>query len=125
MKSLKSVKGINERVFSSHSSTPSHPLSIGHVGFLKHRQRHHPGPAQMELDLPGRLIAGHQGHGDIYHDHIGPKPAGRIDRLAAVARLADNSEIRLLVQEGRQPFPRDLVIVDEQRPVRNSNDYAC
>ena len=46
----------------------------------------------------------------------GPMPCDRLDRLAPVARLADDGDLGVGLEQGGHPGPHQLVVVDEQHP---------
>src|SRR5918996_1113478 len=64
----------------------------------------------------GALDAVHLGHGDVHEDHVRPQLACPLDRLGAVARLADDLKVVLRLQEEPEAGPDELLVIDQQQP---------
>ena len=67
-------------------------------------------------DLTGCGNAVKDGHRDVHQDDIGTKPQYRVDRLNAVGRFADHSEIVGGVDQPGDPGADQRVIVNHQNP---------
>ncbi len=92
----------------------SHPVGGSRV--VEHRQRDDPNLRQFLLDLARGLVARHDRHRDVHHDHVGLELVRHFDRLLSVARLPDDLDVLLLDQHGFEPLADDLVVVHEQDP---------
>ena len=77
--------------------------------------------ARPRLDAGGGqtrrgLDAVHAGHADVHQDHVRPQVVGALDRLGAVARLADDLEVVLGLQEEPEAGADEFLVVDDQQP---------
>jgi len=67
------------------------------IGGIEARH-HHDGGRELDHDLLGRLDAVHHGHLDVHRHDIGAQLLAQLDRLLAVARLADDLELGIAGQ---------------------------
>jgi hypothetical protein len=77
------------------------------------RQHQHPREWREAVDLADRLDAGHAGHVQVHHDHIGCELAHEAHGVGALACLAGDLHAALLEQVA-QAGPEEIVIVDKQ-----------
>jgi hypothetical protein len=64
--------------------------------------------------LPGSFDAIKLGHADIENGDLRMKLGDELDGFPPVARLRDNLEIRLLIQQKTKAGPNNSVVVGEQ-----------
>src|SRR5690606_2007419 len=82
---------------------------------LEHRrERHDLDVGEAAPDLARGLDAVHDGHQQVHHDDVGPELLDELERLAPVARLADDLEVGLEPEGEPQAPPHDGVVVNEQ-----------
>ena len=74
----------------------------------------------LRADLPRRLDAVQNRHGDVHHHHVRPMLLRQRHRLAAVGRLRHHLKARLALQQHAQAFAHDRVVVRQQDPNRSS-----
>ena len=67
------------------------------------------------LDVTRGSKSVHIGHTDVHEHEVGLECPGQVDRLTAVARLADHDQVGLAREDRREPGARQLVIVHDQR----------
>jgi hypothetical protein len=67
------------------------------------------------LDRPAGLDPVAAGHADVHQDDVGQRLGGLLDRLRAVARLADQIDIRLALQDHLETAAEQGVIIDDHR----------
>ena len=68
---------------------------------------------------PGRgFDAVHVRHGDVHQDDIRPQRVRMRDRLEAVGRVADDCELRSLMENLAERAANSGVIVDDENPQR-------
>ena len=61
----------------------------------------------------------------VHEDEVGHEPASLADRLGPRARLRDDLELAVALQEGHEAGPDDLVIVHDQQPERRDRGTSC
>src|SRR5690606_695799 len=71
-------------------------------------------------DLTGRLQAGQAGHGDVEDGDVGLVELDLLDRLRPVARLGDDGQVRLVVEDQAQTPTDEGVVVAEQNRGRRA-----
>jgi hypothetical protein len=81
------------------------------------RQRHHPDVWGAAAQLGDQVGAVHPWHAEVQHDHVGLLVGGQLQRLAAVAGLADQVEAPSL-QGHAQQGPQLGDVVGDQDPDR-------
>jgi hypothetical protein len=64
-------------------------------------------------DLPGGGQALDPGHPDVHQHHLRPQGAGRVDRFGAVGGFPDDVDVISEVEDGAQPEPDQVFVVDE------------
>ena len=84
----------------------------------QHRQPENPDVGELGADARGRFDAVHVRHRDVHEDDVGPQRVRVGDRLEAVRRLADDRELRPLIEHLPQRAPDRRVIVDDENPER-------
>src|SRR5205814_9973762 len=67
-----------------------------------------------------RLQAVHARHADVHDHDVRPAPLREGDRALAVARLADDADVRRPRQRQPQALAHDLVVVDDQ-----AGNFVC
>jgi hypothetical protein len=72
--------------------------------------------ARIGCDLPGRLETIHARHADVHQHDIRPLGPCELDRLGAVAGLADDLEFLRAFEEGAKPRTHEGLVVREQNP---------
>src|SRR5579862_5798386 len=70
-------------------------------------------------DLTSGFEAVESRHGDIHQDEVGALLPYQLQRLAAVARLADHFDRGIVGQQGPQARAYERVIIGEQDPNRS------
>jgi hypothetical protein len=65
-------------------------------------------------DLPGGGQAIDPGHPDVHQHYVGPQGAGRADGLGAVGGFPDDVDVISEVEDGPQPEPDEVLVVDEE-----------
>ena len=65
-------------------------------------------------DLAGRLQARHAGHGDVEDGEVDVRPRRRLDGLGPVARLGDDRQVGLAVEDQAQAAADERVVVGQQ-----------
>ena len=88
----------------------------------------HPGRAAGD-DAPGRLESVQVGHPDVHEDDVGPEVPVLAQGLGPVGRLANDSHIRLAVENDAEPGSDQLLVVnyenfDHGRPTRRVVEAA-
>jgi signal transduction histidine kinase len=81
------------------------------------RQDDHLALGRRVADLGQCFQPAHPRHREVEQDELRPELSRQLDRLLAVARLADDGEVVLLEQRSER-LARDGVVVDEQDPHR-------
>ena len=71
-----------------------------------------PGPASA----PGGLDAVQAGHADVEQAHVRAQPPGQLDGPPPVGGLADDLDVRLGVEDHREPGADDLLVVGDEHP---------
>src|SRR5580704_17937973 len=81
----------------------------------------HPGHARALAggDLPGGLDTVHHRHPDVHHDDVRPEARSDLDGLAAVARLTDDLQVVLRVDERGERGTEQRLVVDDEDPDRH------
>ena len=64
------------------------------------------------------------GHPDVHQHHVRAGPAHRVDRVGAVADLADDLHVVRGADEGGEPRPDELLVVDDEHADRHRRDPA-
>ena len=73
------------------------------------------GPAAAAVDEPpGRLEPVEVRHADVHQDDVGVELAGCPERLLAVARLADDLDVRLRLEDHAEARAHESLVVDDQ-----------
>jgi hypothetical protein len=121
--------GVEQRVPAIHGADRSDQL--GGWGILEHEAarpglerpidvfvivegREHEDPARARGENPpSSLEAIEHRHLDIHQNDVGTEPSNRRDCLHAVGRLADDGQIRLIVQDGLESSPYESLVVDD------------
>src|SRR5919201_3049687 len=81
-------------------------------------QDDHLAPGRRLTQARQRLEPVHARHREVEQDQLGLQPACELDRLLPVRRLAGDREA-VPVQQGRERFARERVVVDDQDPGRH------
>ena len=71
-------------------------------------------PGDLLEDPPRRDQSARTGHGAVHHDDTRLELRRQPDRLLAVARLADDDDQRIVLEEAPEAAPYQAVIVGEQ-----------
>jgi hypothetical protein len=93
---------------------PERAVDVGVVG--EGGEHQHPGRRMLVEDPPGGLHAVHPRHPQVHQDHVRAQPFGQPDRLATVARLADDVEPAGGLQQQRDARAHQGLIVHHQYP---------
>ena len=66
---------------------------------------------------------GHLRHLDVEEDEVGAEGDDPLDRLLAVAALADDLDVGLLLEEVAEPLAREGLVVDDEGAERGLGGY--
>ena len=98
---------------------PARPGPEGLVGVLvgvEGGEDHDLGRVGQGPQLAGGGDAVQHRHADVHERHLGGGAAGQRDRLGAVGGLPDHLDAVVRVQQGHEPGPDQLLVVDHQDP---------
>lgn len=74
-----------------------------------------PGLVSPAAQLASRADAIEHGHGQVHQDDVDVRVGGeQIEGFAAVAGLADDGYVLVLLEQGPQTDPHEVVVIDEQ-----------
>ena len=68
----------------------------------------------LRLDAPRGFRAIPIGHLDVHQDHIRLESSGLFQRFSPVPALPDYLEIRLRIDQPRNPLTKEIVVVHQQ-----------
>ena len=94
---------------------------LAHVGRIVLHREHQHAPLRRRDDLGARLDAGAAGHDDVEQDDVGLLEPGRADPVVTVARLADDLDVVLAIEQEAQAGADDRVIVDDENANRHGS----
>ena len=83
-------------------------------------QDEHPRVREFLGDPAGGLDAVGAGHADVHQDDVGPQPAGQLQGLGAVRRLADRVHVGLGVEDHAERQAQQRLVVGEQDADRHA-----
>ena len=73
---------------------------------------------------PGRLDAVDPGHPDVEEAHVGAQAPRQLDGSPAVSGLADDLDVRLGVEDHREPRADELLVVRHEDPNGQAADQV-
>src|SRR5262249_4842751 len=86
---------------------------------IKGRENEHAALDAAQQDAPGRLDPVHGRHTDVHQDDVREQPLRQLDRLAAVAGLADDLDVVLGAEDHAEAVAHERLVVAEE----NADDH--
>ena len=99
-----------EQVAHRTSAQPTYNVAVAGV----HRQENAPRSRVFRADSGQRCDAIHQRHLDVGQQDVGSMSAIQFYGLMPIARLADDRQSHLALEQPAQPLPHDRVVIRQQ-----------